>query len=171
MRRSASSPHNARHSGRTLRSALSRRRRSAYTPRGMSIALNFAPMIDVTFLLLIFFLVTTTFERAEGLLTSQMPKDAGTPAVALPLSPIVVRLARTGPAHHAFSIRIDQFDRIPADFDDLAATLRTIHLEPGFDQETPVVIAAANDVPWDHIVGCWNAALRANCRRVAFAEP
>jgi biopolymer transport protein ExbD len=128
-------------------------------------------MIDVTFLLLIFFLVTTTFERAEGLLTAQMPKDAGAPSVALPLSPIVIRLARTGPEHNDLAIRIDRFERVPTDFDDLAAILRAIHDEPGFDVETPVVIAASNDVPWDHIVGCWNAALRANCRRVAFAEP
>lgn len=163
------SAHEARRPASAPRRAV--RSRSRFTPRGPTVVLNFAPMIDVTFLLLIFFLVTTTFERAEGLLTSKLPKDAGAPSVDLPLTPIVIRLARTGSEHDAVSIRIDRFEHQPASIDELAASLRAIHNEPGFDEETPVVIAAQDDVPWDHVVGCWNAALRANCKRVAFAEP
>ena len=138
---------------------------------GVPIAVNFAPMIDVSFLLLIFFLVTTTFERAEGILASQMPRDAGAPAVALPLSPIVVRLVETGGGPDDFSIRIDQFQRTPRSFGELTDTLRSIHLQPAFDRETPVVIVAGDDVRWDHVVGGWNAALRAGCERIAFGEP
>ena len=147
----------------------SRRRR--LEPRGVPIAVNFAPMIDVTFLLLIFFLVTTTFERAEGILASQMPRDTGAPAVALPLSPIVVRLAQFGPAHDDFSIRIDRFENRPRTLPELTEMLRRIHQQPGFDEETPVVIVAQDDVRWDHVVGCWNAALGAGCEKIAFGEP
>lgn len=173
---SAHRPGTSRASAPEVRSPTSAPRRTArirsrFTPRGPTVTLNFAPMIDVTFLLLIFFLVTTTFERAEGLLTAKLPKDAGAPSVALPLSPIVIRLTRTGLGHDAVSIRIDRFEHQPASIDELAASLRAIHDQPGFDKETPVVIAAHDDVPWDHVVGCWNAALRANCKRVAFAEP
>lgn len=138
---------------------------------GVPIAVNFAPMIDVSFLLLIFFLVTTSFERAEGILASQMPRDSGAPAVALPLSPIVVRLVQTGAGHDEFSIRIDQVQRTPRTFAGLTETLLAIHQQPAFDKETPVVIVAGDDVRWDHIVGCWNAALRAGCERIAFGEP
>ncbi len=145
--------------------------RRRYSPRGARIAVSFAPMIDVTFLLLIFFLVTTTFERAEGLLTGQMPKDTRTLAVPLPLSPIVVRVTQTGPGHDDYSLRIDRFDVAPADIGELAGVLIRIHQQPGFDEKTPVVIVAENDVRWDHVVGCWNAALRAGCERVAFGEP
>ena len=138
---------------------------------GLPIAVHFAPMIDVTFLLLIFFLVTTTFERAEGILASQMPRDSGAPALALPLSPIVVRVSQTGAGHDDFIIRIEQFQRTPGSFGELTDTLRSIHQLPAFDQETPVVIVAGDDVRWDHVVGCWNAALRAGCERIAFGEP
>lgn len=151
------------------RAGLARRRR--YEPRGVPIAVNFAPMIDVTFLLLIFFLVTTTFERAEGILASRLPKDRPLPAVALPLSPIVVRLQQTGPEHNDFDIIIDHFQNAPNDFDELTGFIQQIHEQPGFDTKTPVVIIADHDVRWDHLVGCWNAALRARCERIAFGEP
>ena len=138
---------------------------------GVPIAVNFAPMIDVSFLLLIFFLVTTSFERAEGILASQMPRDSGAPTVALPLSPIVVRLVQTGAGRDDFSMGIDQVERTPRSFAELTATLRAIHERPAFDTETPGVIVAGDDVRWDHVVGCWNAALRAGCERIAFGEP
>ncbi len=128
-------------------------------------------MIDVTFLLLIFFLVTASFERAEGILASKLPKDTGAPAVALPISPVVVRLMETGPGHDDYTISIDHFENVPARFTELADYLRQIQQLPGFDKQTPVVIVAENEVRWDHVVSCWNAALRAGCESIAFAEP
>ncbi len=139
--------------------------------RGISIAVNLAPMIDVTFLLLIFFLVTTTFERAEGLLSSEMPGTMMAPTVALPLSPIVVRLTPGDNGIGSVTIRIDRIDTPPADFEELVAYLGELHGKPGFDEDTPVVIVAHSDVQWDHVVGAWNAVLRAGCTRVAFGEP
>lgn len=150
------------------RSPRRRRRQSA---QRTSIGINLAPMIDVTFLLLIFFLVTTTFERAEGLLTSNLPDVAGTQAVPLPISPLVVRLAPTGPRHEDYTISIDSFENVPQRFRALPEFLRRIQDQPGFDKQTPVVIVADQDVRWDHLVGCWNAALRAGCERIAFGQP
>lgn len=150
---------------------LLRRIRRQREPASASVVLNFAPMIDVTFLLLIFFLVTTTFERAEGLFASDLPRDTGVPSVALPISPIVVRLTQTGLGHDDVRIAIDHFTGAPKDFEALPGFLRQIQGQPGFDAQTPVVIIADNDVRWDHVVSCWNAALRAGCKRIAFGEP
>ena len=151
----------------------SRRRR--WIRRGRSghaaITISLAPMIDMAFLFLIFFLVTTTFERAEGILTSKLPEDAGRPAVALPVSPIVIRLAPTGPENAGCSIRVDRFENVPQHVDALPDFFRRIHELPGFDRDTPVVIVPLDEVRWDHVVGCWNAALRAKCTKIAFAEP
>jgi biopolymer transport protein ExbD len=152
-------------------SAFRQARRRRHKASGVSFAVNIAPMIDVTFLLLIFFLVTTRFERAEGLLASELPAEVGVPAVGLPLSPIVVRLSAEGPESDEVGIRIDKFSGEPANFEELIAYLREIQRRPGFDKDTPVVIVAENDVQWDHVVSCWNAALRADCSRIAFGEP
>ena len=145
-----------------------RRRRVA---GGVPISVHLAPMIDVTFLLLIFFLVTTTFERAEGIIASDLPEVGAVPAVPLPISPIVLRIGQSGPGHDDYAISVDRFEDVPQDFSDLPDFLRQIRQQPGFDRQTPVVIVAENDVRWDHVVNCWNAVLKAGCRRVAFGEP
>ncbi len=155
------------HTDRPMRNI--RRRRG--DRRASTIKFNIAPMIDVTFLLLIFFLVTTTFERAEGILASQMPKDSSRASIALPLSPIVVRLSQVGMDFGEYEIHIDHFSNRPGSFDELYDVLGHIHEQPGFDKDTPVVIMAGDDVRWDHVVGCWNAALRAGCTKIAFGEP
>ena len=130
--------------------------------------LNLAPMIDVTFLLLIFFSVTTTFKRAEGYLSAKLPRDAGQPTVALPVSPVVVRVQQFGMGPGDYRIKLDQFLNTPATFGELTRLLIDIQGNPGFDQETPVVIAAEADVSWDHVVNCWNAVLRAGYKNIAF---
>lgn len=132
--------------------------------------LNLAPMIDVTFLLLIFFSVTTTFKRAEGYLGARLPKDAGRPTVALPISPIIVRIQQFGPNPEDYRIRVDNFTNAPATFGELTKFLIDVQGNPGFSAETPVVIAAEPDVAWDHVVDCWNAALRAGSKRISFGR-
>jgi biopolymer transport protein ExbD len=151
--------------------AMRIRRRRAHHSRGLAATLNLPAMIDLTFLFLIFFLVTTTFERAEGILASDMPKSRGQSGVALPVSPIVIRLSPGESDPDGFSISIDRFDNVPKTFGGLTDFLRGVQKEPGFDNETPIVIVASDDVQWDHVVGCWNAALRAGCKTIAFAEP
>ena len=142
----------------------------AHRRAGVSrMTLNLAPMIDVTFLLLIFFVVTTTFKRAEGVFTSQLPKDAGAPVAALPISPIVVRISQLDPEGEDYRISIDNFTRAPSTFLDLARFLVEVQGSPGFDAETPVVIFPESEVRWDHVVNCWNAAVRAKCRNITFA--
>ena len=141
-----------------------RRSRSA-----LRLTLNLAPMIDVTFLLLIFFVVTTTFKRAEGIFASRLPKDAGAPAATLPISPIVVRVSQPDPSGRYCRIRIDNFARAPQTFNELAQFLVDVQANPGFDRQTPVVIFPTPGVRWDHVVNCWNAAVRAKCAVITFA--
>ncbi len=126
-------------------------------------------MIDVTFLLLIFFVVTTTFKRPEGVFASKLPSDAGTPAATLPISPIVVRISQSDAAGRYFQIRIDNFARSPQTFGELAQFLIDVQANPGFDRQTPVVIFPESEVRWDHVVNCWNAAVRAKCTTITFA--
>jgi biopolymer transport protein ExbD len=149
-----------------------RPRRRRQRPEPQSIGLTLAPMIDMSFTFLIFFVVTTRFMLPEGVLTSMMPRQgSAAAAVALPFSPIVVRIGQTGPGDEDYTIRVDRFANAPARFADLPEFLRGIQSEPCFDKDTPVVIVADDDVRWDHVVSCWNAALLAGCKNIAFAAP
>lgn len=142
---------------------LRQRRRGRH--RSSTLAINLTPMIDVVFLLLIFFLVTSTFEKPEGLFAANLPRESGVGSVSLPISPIIVRLT---PAGDGCRIRIDNFTEAPASFGDLSNFLRNVQGNPGFDDETPVVIVADDTLAWDHVVGCWNAAVRASCKSIVF---
>ena len=115
------------------------------------------------------FVVTTTFKRAEGIFASRLPRDAGTPAATLPISPIVIRVSQEDPSGRFCRIRIDNFARAPQTFDELAQFLVDVQANPGFDRDTPVVIFPTPDVRWDHVVNCWNAAVRAKCTTITFA--
>ncbi len=146
------------------------RPRRKRAPRELTrLTLNLAPMVDVVFLLLIFFIATTTFKRAEGILPAQFPRQGSAASeVALPITPIVVRVVQTGPGPTDYSINVENFVDQPTTFIELSAFLKQVRENPGFDDETPVVIRTAPDVAWDHVVGCWNAAVRAACKHVSF---
>lgn len=147
------------------------RRRRAHHSRGLAATLSLPAMIDLTFLFLIFFLVTSTFERAEGIFASDLPKVKGRSSVDLPVSPVVIRLTPGAVDPDGYSIRLDEFDIAPDSFGMLTDVLLGVQAKPGFDAETPIVIVASDDVRWDHVVGCWNAALRAGCKTIVFGEP
>ncbi len=135
-----------------------------------TLSLNIAPMIDITFLLLIFFLVTSTFKRAEGFLAAKLPHDAGRPAVALPISPIIIYVEQYGEGISEYRLRIANFVNAPASFEELTLFLEDVQRNPGFSDDTLVIIAADAEVAWDHVVNCWNAALRAGCKQISFGR-
>jgi len=62
--------------------------------RAPEMSVDLTPLIDVVFLLLIFFMVTTTFVQ-EGRLSLELP-EAETEAVAEPLEPVQVIVSAEG---------------------------------------------------------------------------
>ncbi len=126
-------------------------------------SVNLTPAIDITFNLLIFFLVATTFKTAEGILPSEVPTDQGIlDATPLPISPIKIRIHQIGEGPSDYRIAIDNWRRQPATFLDLTPLLEGLLDKPGFDQDTPVVVFPEGDVRWDHVVNCFNAIRRVN---------
>lgn len=153
-----------------------RPRRRRYEQAGTLMSLSrFAPMIDMSFLLLIFFMTTTRFAQPEGLFSSEMPRyGAGLgsgPHLPLPETPVVVRLSLDATDPQGMVMSVDRFPGAPSSPAELAEFLQQVQKQPGFDAQTPVIIVAENRVQWDHVVGCWNAAIRAGCKNIAFAEP
>lgn len=147
--------------------------RRRYNPPGVLMTLSrFAPMIDMSFLLLVFFMTTTRFSAPEGMLSSQMPAygaGGSGPVVALPLTPLVLRVHFVPENELGYSISIDRLENTPKDPRALPQFLAGILGEVGFEKDTPLILVADNDVQWDHVVQVWNYALRAGWTNVAFA--
>lgn len=135
---------------------------------GRHIELNIIPLVDVTFLLMIFFVIAGTFEMWEGVLSSKIfPSIAGA-SIPLPLTPVRVNVRSTGSGADDFALSVEGVSRAVTGFDDLVDALKDIQRNPAYSREMPVVIVADPQVLWDHVVSTWNAAVRAGYRSVAF---
>jgi len=126
--------------------------------RSPDAAIDLTPLIDVVFLLLIFFMVTTTFVR-EGGLTLELP-EADTDVVAAPEEPVEIVVSVEG----TYSVNGESLA------DQTVATLmRAIRTAAGDDATVPMVISADARAPHASVVRVMDAAGRLGFERVRIA--
>ena len=155
-------------------------------PHRREITLNLVAMLDMTFQLLFFFLLTTNFAAAEGVLSASLPAgDVETPpgAVVPPWRPPLSLKVRNVSATD-IRITLDiTGSPSPKEVNDCTVLARELISRRGLDSEghpvsgaaatlkfdDPVVIAPDADVAWEDVVAVFNAAMRAGLTNVAFA--
>jgi len=119
-------------------------------------------MIDVTFLLLLFFLLTFTFREVEGVLPNSMAGIGdGRPVIEIP--EIQVRLKAVGRMRESVLYEVGPMTTVargPAELYRALASLRE-----RVSGETPIVIQPHGSVRWQYAVEACNQA-----RRAAFAD-
>ncbi len=120
---------------------------------------NMTPMIDVTFLLLIFFVVATNFAKQEGTLASKLPdlSPAGNPPQIPPLELVV-----SEPSEGVVEVRMNN---TPVRISELYNELERIKGSYPTG-ETTVVLKPNRDVGWEHVLATYNATLRAGYRKI-----
>jgi biopolymer transport protein ExbD len=138
--------------------------------RSGSIHLNIIPLVDVTFLLMIFFVIGGTFEIWEGVLSSRILPSDPSLSIPLPMSPVTVRISATGANSDEFIMAVDGLNKQTGLFEELTALLIELQQNPAFSPEVPLVILSDGSVRWDHVVNAWNSAVRAGYRNVAFGS-
>lgn len=156
------------------------RRRGAI---GAALRTNMAPMIDVVFLLLVFFMATTQWARDERVIAMDLaPRTVeaeaadAAPAAAPPRDPFV-----PDDESLVVSVRADGSVEVGAPFTrsmDLAtlrATLREecrgVERPKGmFEPSFPIVIDPDRGAPWETAVAVLDAATAAGFRNVGFAR-
>jgi len=94
--------------------------------RGGSATLNMSSMIDVTFLLLIYFIVTTVFSPPEDQLTPALKVEQGSSSVETDLEPQIVTVTSNG-SQQVYQIG----DQTVADRSQLATILVRLPNDPG----------------------------------------
>lgn len=159
--------------------ARERPRRARAAVDQARLALAITPMIDVVFLLLVYFLLTSGLGSAERLLrTEPAPADAraAPDPLALEEEPIVVRIARG--ADGAVAIRLTGMDVPgglvqPRDAAELGRILRDALLSPEsprglFTADHPVRIEPAPLTAWADAVAVFDAVRGAGYRLIAF---
>ena len=149
--------------------------------------LEMTPMIDVTFLLLIFFMCTLKFKTLEGKLSAYLPKDVGmSTSQAEPKEKVEIKLKvlkaggrlnpeGTGPwdpssgERFVFdNTRVIQLSVGPkktTNIDEIARQLKLLH---SADPERGCTIDAQKGVVYGDVVGVLDAALAADFTDITF---
>jgi len=127
------------------------------------------PMIDVTFLLLLYFLLTTTFRQEEGQIPGTLPEKAGISAGdVVPLEPIRLTLRPTGPQRNGCIYEMSGYITAIDNAEQLYEAL--IGRRQILSDEVPVVIQPRPDVNWRYVVEAFNQSVRAKFKNIAFAS-
>lgn len=137
---------------------------------------NLTSMLDVCFLLLIFFVLTASFDLGEGILPTELPADhdrQADPAVPPP-SPLDISLRSLG--GDDVSIQVAGMPDTLANYRELYSLLEAFHHDPVTNPTGPysaddlITITPDRTVRWAHVVNAFNAARRARYANVQFAQ-
>ena len=123
------------------------------------------PMIDVTFQLLLFFVLACEFRPAEGTIPGSLP-DRGPYGPAA--DPVLIRVRPSaGQAAALFEVEGEQVLMHSAE--DLYRALAGRKAALG-TADVPVIIEPSGDVAWEFVIEAYNQAVRAELRKILFAR-
>jgi biopolymer transport protein ExbD len=129
--------------------------------------MQMTPMIDVTFLLLIFFLCSIRFKLLDGKLAAYLPREEG-----------VNRTVQYVPKLEKIEIRLDRDERAPGGFllsvngtemSSLQAFGRTLEDYLGQDSGLEACCVPGEHVQYGHVVTVVNECLRAGLDGLTFS--
>ena len=125
------------------------------------------PMIDVTFQLLIFFLIAFQIRELEGFIPASLPTPGVqkiNPSLAKPID-IAMRAEGTG----ATGVMYEIGNIVTAEPKELFEVLMGRKSAAESDK-LPVIIKPAGDVRWQFVVEAFNAAVHAKFKNISFAR-
>jgi biopolymer transport protein ExbD len=154
-------------------------------PERREITLNLVAMLDMSFQLLVFFVLTVSFAVAEGVLSASLPAGdsaaEAAPDAAPWRPPLNIKLRNISPT--AVAVTLEVSGGSIKEVRDCAVLTHELLMRQGRDDDgkaipgatatlkndDPVRIAPDADVPWQDVVAAFNATLRAGLTSVGFA--
>lgn len=147
-----------------------RRRGSSRAPRHTRRPqLKLTSMIDVVFLLLVFFVVTASFQIDEGSLQAMLPGNTSSvpPHIDPPPVPTVVSL-RSSDDGVTYSMSVDGVPVLGAS--ELSSYMANRVRTGQMASDDLVKIQPQGHVRWQHVLNVYNACVSAELEQVAFAQ-
>ena len=114
-----------------------------------NVEIGLAPLIDVVFILLLFFVVTTTFTRETQLQVDLPEAVSGVPPQASELKPLEVLIAADG----TFSVNGQALVK-----NDLSSLMTSLQRESEGDSSLPLTISADSKTPHQAVITAMDAA-------------
>jgi biopolymer transport protein ExbD len=153
------------------------RKKQRFAPRRRRHGINWlnpVPMIDVVFLLLIFFMLSANLRGNEGFLPAMLPQT-GSGHKTMEMEPLLIYLSSQPDGSCQVQIgRIESFVVQPginqADFQALGERLSRILARQGRRLDDPIKLAPGWNTRWDDVVKAYDALWRINLTNIIFAE-
>lgn len=113
--------------------------------------INLAPLIDVVFILLLFFVVTTTFTRETQLKVDLPEAVSGQNVEAEEKTPLEILIGVDG----SFALNGKSLSK-----NDLTTLMEALRVESGGDKSLPIVLSADGKSPHQAVVTAMDAAAK-----------
>jgi biopolymer transport protein ExbD len=126
--------------------------------------LAMTPMIDVVFLLLIFFICTASFQLAEELLPTSLAVASGTTTPDIDVEPDLERIIVLG----TFADGVAQWtvnERPCASLDEVRQTLRAV---AEIDRSLPVILDVAGELPLGDMIDVYDLCRLSGLEKIQF---
>jgi biopolymer transport protein ExbD len=120
------------------------------------------PLIDVIFLLMIFFLMTINFQKPEGVLDNRLPQITSHESSDPPQDWEMVRL-RIKMIKEGKQLKIYLQERIVYTYQDL------LHYLNRLPQDILIIVEPEYDVIYKHIIGVYNICLKSKKNNIVFS--
>lgn len=128
----------------------------------ISLAIRMTPLIDVIFLLLLFFILSIRFEKPEGVLENILP-ESNTHGLADQQKDWEVVKLRIKLITEGKQLKIYLQERVVYTYRDLLSYLNML------PQEIMLVIEPESKVPYKYVIGVYNTCLKAKKTNIVFA--
>ncbi len=133
------------------------------------------PMIDVTFQLLLFFLLTMTFREAEGQILGTLPIGGPSSSTATPVVKITIQVKPMSSSGAIYYIDIGNVKIENDGYSDKGAIALSEQLQAmarAYDVEkSSIQIEPAVTVKWQYVLEVYNQAVRAKFKNISFTQP
>ncbi len=144
--------------------------------RPARLGLNLTSMIDVVFLLLVYFMAATEFKLGEEIYRLDLPERSNDP-FELPRDPLRVTVTSIGDENYVLKLQGAQTTRSqPGTFQELfeilAGSRRSDRAAGGlFEADHPIIVEPTGGTSWEHAISAFNAIARARYTNITFAAP
>ncbi len=126
------------------------------------IGFQIAPMVDVVFVLMLFFMASAGMQVAEKELSINLPSGVAAPSSNTPTQPIIVAIGADG------TVEINGTAYDPPTSPDLPLTRDHLKELMSYGKKDPVIIQPAPETRQDRIISVLNAAAAAGVQNLSF---
>jgi|GEM_PF-5658086 len=137
--------------------------------KSVALQIRMISMIDVVFLLLIYFLLTSNFRAKEGYLPISLPEENQQTTTTRMVEPLDVTVTSITDGQCEITLGEGDIIFIDNDFGKLINALKEIVTTHGRNASDPIKLKPAPQSQWHHVVQTYDALWESNMTNIIFS--